>query len=261
MKQLLVISGKDQGRTFVLPEEGDLPLGRAGSAETRLNDLSVSRLHAVLTVKAGRVVLTDRKSSQGTFVNNEPVTSRQLEPGDVIRLGATELRLEDDDIGLMKTVAGSPEEVMRLLAQAQAGRAAAAPAPPAPPVPAASRPAAPPVVTIRVRCACGQELLARERYAGAEVGCPHCGALLKLPGRPKVVRPDGDNEPWQPVATPPLPPTAAPPARRFNVSLVVAVASVVLLLLALVVTAIGLFTDRPAAAGGPRPPAATKKEG
>jgi pSer/pThr/pTyr-binding forkhead associated (FHA) protein len=252
MKQLLVISGKDQGRTFVLPEEGELPLGRGGAPEVRLNDLSVSRQHAVLTVKAGQVVVTDRNSSQGTFVNNEPITSRQLEHGDVIRLGLTELRLDDDDIALLRTVAGSPEEVRRLLAQA--GRAAAT-TPPKPPTPAPT-PTAPPAATLRLRCGCGQELLAREAYAGAEVRCPHCGVLLTLPGRPKLVRPGKVTEVSRPAA--PSPPPVSP-GRRLHLSTLVAVVSILLLMVALVVTALGLFTDRGVMAWGARPPATEKK--
>jgi tRNA A-37 threonylcarbamoyl transferase component Bud32/DNA-directed RNA polymerase subunit RPC12/RpoP len=39
---------------------------------------------------------------------------------------------------------------------------------------------------IRVSCECGQQLQAREKYAGTQVRCPACGALLLLPGKPSL---------------------------------------------------------------------------
>src|SRR3954451_1008861 len=93
VRQLIVTGGKDRGRGFMLPDEGTLPLGREGSAGTRLYDLAVSRRHCEVRVTAGRVIVVDCNSSGGTFVNDRPVKSQELEPGDVIRLGNTELRL------------------------------------------------------------------------------------------------------------------------------------------------------------------------
>lgn len=56
-----------------------------------LDDRDVSRRHARLELVDDRVVLTDLGSTNGTFVNDERVTRRVLEPGDRLRIGRFEL--------------------------------------------------------------------------------------------------------------------------------------------------------------------------
>src|SRR5947209_5454565 len=105
MKLLQIIAGKDKGRVFFLPEDaGTLPLGRGGSVETRLNDLQVSRRHCEVRVSGDRVTVADTNSSLGTFVNKQRVTQQELRVGDVLRLGETELRLEERELNQMVTV-------------------------------------------------------------------------------------------------------------------------------------------------------------
>jgi serine/threonine protein kinase len=102
-KQLLVVAGPDQGRAFPIPEADFLLLGRSRALDARLTDPYVSRTHCQLQVENGQVVLTDFESAGGTFVNDQRVTRRQLEPGDVIRIGTTTLQYQPDDIAERKT--------------------------------------------------------------------------------------------------------------------------------------------------------------
>jgi pSer/pThr/pTyr-binding forkhead associated (FHA) protein len=55
----------------------------------------VSSLHSTLHPRAVGVWVEDAGSTNGTFVNGAPVTSRRLlQPGDVVRIGHTDLLVE-----------------------------------------------------------------------------------------------------------------------------------------------------------------------
>lgn len=96
MMQLRVTTADGEQKRIAL--EGRLPLliGRSGDAGLCLADKKVSRRHAELTGGgAGSLFLEDLSSRTGTRVNGVPVSGRtKLAPGDVIRIGETELTLE-----------------------------------------------------------------------------------------------------------------------------------------------------------------------
>ncbi len=77
-----------------------LTIGRGSRADIRLDDASVSRLHAELTLTAsGRCYLTDRNSTGGTRVlrGGEWTPHRQgyVDPGAGVRFGKCETVLAD----------------------------------------------------------------------------------------------------------------------------------------------------------------------
>jgi hypothetical protein len=202
--QLKVIAGteKDRGRTFNLPEQGSLHLGRGPDSDSRFTDVRVSGSHCRVYAESGRLTITDNGSTNGTFINERqlaPDELRDLFPGDVIRLGEnTRMEVAGDDIAVMKTIAGNAG----MLAQEIA--AAAARLPPAPPPfrpsarPSSVSPRAQPAeATVEITCNCGQELVAREKYAGTRVRCPNCRNMLQLPGRPALVQPVVENESFE----------------------------------------------------------------
>jgi serine/threonine-protein kinase len=95
VKRLIVIEGTDQGRAFALPDAGSLLLGTSDrSTDVCLSDPYVSKLHCTVVLAAGRVIVADLKNSKGTFVNDKQVTRQEMQPGDVLRIGNTLLRLE-----------------------------------------------------------------------------------------------------------------------------------------------------------------------
>ncbi len=93
LAQLVVISGPEQGQTFPLSEGQTLAVGRADTTDTRLTDPTVSRTHCQIEAAGGNFRLRDLGSRGGTYVNGQPVSECELAPGDVIRVGSTELRL------------------------------------------------------------------------------------------------------------------------------------------------------------------------
>lgn len=73
-------------------------LGRGAGNEFYLPDVHASRDHAEITWNDGGFVLTDFGSSNGTFLNDEPVTDPvTLQEGDEIRVGTTVLRLRVEE--------------------------------------------------------------------------------------------------------------------------------------------------------------------
>jgi signal transduction histidine kinase len=87
---LLVVQGAEQGVRFELGAR-PVSMGRGVHNEIRLHDTEVSRVHASIQCDNGTYALVDRNSSNGTFVNGKPATSRVLEDGDQIQLGRTVL--------------------------------------------------------------------------------------------------------------------------------------------------------------------------
>jgi sigma-B regulation protein RsbU (phosphoserine phosphatase) len=77
------------GRRTIPIERPLLTFGRRSECDVRVTGADVSRLHAELTLEDGRVVLRDKESKFGTFVNGEKIAERELKSGDSIGLGQT----------------------------------------------------------------------------------------------------------------------------------------------------------------------------
>lgn len=83
----------DDGATIATRRLGRrILVGRAASADVRIDDPRVSRLHARIEMRDDGVYVEDLGSRNGTFVDGEPVvTSRQLATGDEITLGTASI--------------------------------------------------------------------------------------------------------------------------------------------------------------------------
>src|SRR5262245_38585979 len=94
--QLQVMSGPDKGRVFPLINGKMLAIGRGETTDTQLPDAHVSRLHWHVEVDGGKFELIHASTSADTLVNGNPVKRCVLKPGDVIRVGDSELRFTLD---------------------------------------------------------------------------------------------------------------------------------------------------------------------
>lgn len=74
-----------------------LIVGRSRQCEVYLNDVTVSRRHAELVLQESVLNVTDLKSRNGTFVDDERVQSCRIYPGQRIRFGAVTFLLTDRD--------------------------------------------------------------------------------------------------------------------------------------------------------------------
>jgi pSer/pThr/pTyr-binding forkhead associated (FHA) protein len=68
-------------------------IGRSASDEIVVCDPTVSRHHAELSRRAGRLRVRDLGSLNGTTVNGRPVEVASLRRGDVLTLGALAIRV------------------------------------------------------------------------------------------------------------------------------------------------------------------------
>lgn len=80
------------GDREILLGEGEHLLGRAPDASVRIDSTSVSRRHARIVVSAGRAVLEDLGSKNGTWWRGRRIaTPSELADGDVITIGSAVL--------------------------------------------------------------------------------------------------------------------------------------------------------------------------
>ena len=78
------------GETFALTGER-LAIGRRPESDIFLDDVTVSRDHALLVRRGGDYHLDDCGSLNGTYVNRQRVDSHKLEDGDELQIGKYKL--------------------------------------------------------------------------------------------------------------------------------------------------------------------------
>ena len=87
-KRSLIVVFPEFSSEFIELNEGSYRIGRSEESDLFLNDLTVSRKHAVLTVKGRDVFIEDLGSLNGTFVNGKLIEERtKLKDGDIIQIG------------------------------------------------------------------------------------------------------------------------------------------------------------------------------
>ena len=91
---LVVRSGGGRaGETFQL--EGTTTIGRSPDCGIFLDDVTVSRKHAVLADRHGAFFIEDQGSLNGTFVNRARIESAILQDGDELQIGKYRLVFMD----------------------------------------------------------------------------------------------------------------------------------------------------------------------
>ena len=78
-----------------------ISVGRVSDNELSLNDSSVSKIHAAITMnQQGTLLVADTGSTNGTFINGRRISygeARQIEEGDVVGFGDVEVRFRRVD--------------------------------------------------------------------------------------------------------------------------------------------------------------------
>jgi len=69
-------------------------IGRVEDNTFPIVEPSISSHHCEILLRGSEVVVRDLNSTNGTFVNGEKVTETVLKPGQILRLGQIEMRLE-----------------------------------------------------------------------------------------------------------------------------------------------------------------------
>lgn len=81
------MTGERENPPFILLSKLPVEVGRSPRCQIVLPVATVSRRHAALLLRDGRVVVVDRESDFGTYVNSERVLERVIQPGDRVRFG------------------------------------------------------------------------------------------------------------------------------------------------------------------------------
>lgn len=82
--------------THTIPLESTLlTIGRGLNNDIILEDTRVSRQHAQIRYRARRFWVSDSGSTNGTFVNGEPIEEAALRDGDTLSLGGLELTFKE----------------------------------------------------------------------------------------------------------------------------------------------------------------------
>ena len=91
---LVVVAPDEQrGRSYELLDE--LTVGRAAGCHIALDDRFVSQLHARMFRRDDQLFIEDLGSTNGTFLNDEKVTSPALlTTGDLVRIGNVVMELQ-----------------------------------------------------------------------------------------------------------------------------------------------------------------------
>ncbi|MBW8863936.1 MAG: FHA domain-containing protein [Verrucomicrobia bacterium] len=125
MAKLVILNQGMTGRTMELTVERTT-VGRVEENTFQITDSSVSSRHAEILLRGTDIVVRDLNSTNGTFINNEKISESVLQPGQTLRFGQVELKIDDG-----KPVGGP---------SAPAYAPSAAPAPASAPAPAPATP-------------------------------------------------------------------------------------------------------------------------
>jgi hypothetical protein len=84
---LVVRSGGGRAGEHFVPQEDSTTIGRSPDCDIFLDDVTVSRQHAILRRSDGQFVIEDQGSLNGTFVNRRRIETAELADGDELQIG------------------------------------------------------------------------------------------------------------------------------------------------------------------------------
>jgi pSer/pThr/pTyr-binding forkhead associated (FHA) protein len=93
MAKLVVLTQSMAGRSCDLATEVTT-VGRVEDNAFQIAEPSVSSRHCEILLRGGDVVIKDLNSTNGTFINGEKISEGVLKPGQTLRLGNVELKLD-----------------------------------------------------------------------------------------------------------------------------------------------------------------------
>jgi hypothetical protein len=95
MLRLVILSPGMTGQAWELKADQST-IGRAEDNTFPIVEPSVSSHHCEILLRGKEVVVRDLNSTNGTYINRGKVTEGVLKPGQILRLGQVEMRLEAD---------------------------------------------------------------------------------------------------------------------------------------------------------------------
>jgi DNA-binding NtrC family response regulator len=125
--RVLVVVGRSALSAHALPDRGSLVLGRSRAADVVIDDRSVSRRHARLTLDGRRIAIADLDSANGTRIGHRPVGGDEVvvTAGEPFHLGAVTLVIDGASDATARTAAVSPAPDTMAELESMAARLAA----------------------------------------------------------------------------------------------------------------------------------------
>jgi pSer/pThr/pTyr-binding forkhead associated (FHA) protein len=111
MAKLVILTQSLAGRSHELNADRTATIGRVEDNAFQIAEQSISSHHCEVFLRGGDVVVKDLDSTNGTFINDEKITEGVLKPGQTLRLGQVELRLETGTAGVPAQSASSTPPV------------------------------------------------------------------------------------------------------------------------------------------------------
>src|SRR3954449_13246907 len=96
MPRLVLLSEGLTGRTYDLKSD-KTTVGRVSDNAFEIAEASVSSHHCELMLRGSDLLVKDLGSTNGTFINGEKIEEGVLKPGQILRVGMIEMRLETGD--------------------------------------------------------------------------------------------------------------------------------------------------------------------
>jgi pSer/pThr/pTyr-binding forkhead associated (FHA) protein len=106
MPKLVVLSEGLTGRSHELKVD-KTTIGRLEDNSIHIPEQSVSSHHCEVLLKGSDIIVKDLDSTNGTYINGEKITEKVLKPGQILRLGNVEARLEVDGVPSASAPAGA----------------------------------------------------------------------------------------------------------------------------------------------------------
>ena len=153
----LRMEGGPHGSQEILLQPGLNRLGRVEDNDFQINDNSVSSHHCQIEVKEGVITVWDLDSTNGTFIDGQPVRQAVLRPGQVLCLGTVPMICQEDPVVISAPGASVP-----------------------PPLAGAVPPAHPPSPSAAGNLdVCVQHPQAAAKWCCATCGSPFCTACVR----------------------------------------------------------------------------------
>ncbi|RME71024.1 MAG: FHA domain-containing protein, partial [Planctomycetota bacterium] len=95
MPLLEVLTGKNAGKTFEIPDGGQVKIGSSRGCDIAIKDRTIAMRHATIAFENGIWQVRDLGSRGGTQVNGKKLAAKKaakIESGDTITLGECEVR-------------------------------------------------------------------------------------------------------------------------------------------------------------------------
>ena len=90
---LVIYIGNASGRRHKLVR-GIMTIGRSNQADITIEDERISRIHCVIEWSGETIIIQDKGSTNGTFVDSQKINRALLAPGDALQMGHSIMKIE-----------------------------------------------------------------------------------------------------------------------------------------------------------------------